>query len=215
MVLKLYGNSGFAASQRVATVLLEKQVPFEFIEVDFANGEHKSPEYLKKQPFGQTPYLDDDGFIVYESRAMCRYIATKYADQGTALIPTDLKENTLFEQAASIETSNFDPLTLAAIVEGIYKPRFRGVPTDQAKLQEHLEKLGQKLDVYDVILSRQKYLAGDNITLADLFHLPQGDILPVVGENVLETRPNVARWWKDISSRPSWVSVKEGIKSTA
>jgi len=70
------------------------------------------------------------------------------------------------------------------------------------------------LDAYDVILSKQNYLAGNELTLADLFHLPWGDSLADVGSNIMESKPNVARWFKDITSRPNWVSVKAGIRST-
>lgn len=214
MVLKLYGSAVSTCAQRVATVLLEKQVPFELIEIDFANHEHKSPEFLTKQPFGQVPYIDDDGFILYESRAICRYIVMKYADQGSKLIPTGLKDNALFEQAVSIEQSNFEPSASSAVYEKLYKPYYGLVP-DQAVFDEHLKKLDAKLDAYDVIFSKQKYLAGDEITLADLFHLPYGSKLAVAGSNIMETKPNVARWFNDISSRPSWESVKTQIKSTA
>ncbi|GLB40979.1 putative glutathione S-transferase [Lyophyllum shimeji] len=214
MVLKLYGAAISTCSQRVLVVLREKQVPFELIEVDFANREHKSPEYLAKQPFGQIPYIDDDGFILYESRAICRYIAAKYADQGTKLLPTGLKQNALLEQAASIEQSNFEPSAYGAVFEKLFKPLLALVP-DQTVFEEHLKKLDAKLDAYEVILSKQKYLAGDQITLADLFHLPYGTYLAQAGSNIMETKPNVARWFKEISSRPSWEAVKTQIKDAA
>ena len=57
MVLTLYGHPLATCTQRVATVLLEKQVPFKFVVVDITTGEHKSPAYLEKQPFGQVPYI--------------------------------------------------------------------------------------------------------------------------------------------------------------
>jgi glutathione S-transferase len=50
------------------------------------------------------------------------------------------------------------------------------------------------------------------VTLADLFHLPCGTLLPVADSNVITERPNVARWWNDISSREAWVAIKDGIK---
>ncbi|KAF8063505.1 glutathione S-transferase [Lyophyllum atratum] len=214
MVLKLYGLSMSAGVKCVAVALLEKQVPFELIAVDFAKREHKSPEFLEKQPFGQIPYIDDDGFILYESRAIARYIAAKYADQGTKLIPTGLKENALFEQAVSIEQNNFNSSASGAVFEKIFKP-IQGLTSDQAVVDEHLKKLDAKLDAYDVILSKQKYLAGDELTLADLFHLPIGSLLEAAGSNVMETKPNVARWLKDISSRPSWQAVKGDFKGAA
>jgi glutathione S-transferase len=57
MVLKLYGMSISTCTRRVATVLHEKKVPFELIEVDLTTGAHKQPAYLEKQPFGQVPYI--------------------------------------------------------------------------------------------------------------------------------------------------------------
>ena len=111
MVLKIYGSLMSTCTKRVVTTLHEKQVPFEVVEVDFAAGEHKSAKYLEKHPFGKIPLLEDeDGFLVYESRAICRYIEAKYKDQGTQLIPTDLKGLAIFEQGASIELSYFGKL---------------------------------------------------------------------------------------------------------
>ena len=57
MVLKLYGLPISGAVRIVAFVLHEKKVPFELVPVDFSKKEHKLPEYLEKQPFGQVPYI--------------------------------------------------------------------------------------------------------------------------------------------------------------
>lgn len=57
MVLKLYGMAQSTCTKRVALILKEKEVPFEFHAVDVAKGEHKSADYVKKQPFGQVPYI--------------------------------------------------------------------------------------------------------------------------------------------------------------
>jgi glutathione S-transferase len=58
MVLKFYGSAVSTCTRRVAVVLKEKEVPYEFIPVDVMKGENKTPEYLTKQPFGQVPYID-------------------------------------------------------------------------------------------------------------------------------------------------------------
>jgi glutathione S-transferase len=65
---------------------------------------------------------DDGGFILYESRAICRYLADKYAEQGTPLIPTGVQAKGLFEQAASVEFANFEPYARGIYVEGVLKP---------------------------------------------------------------------------------------------
>ncbi|KDR68523.1 hypothetical protein GALMADRAFT_256753 [Galerina marginata CBS 339.88] len=214
MVLKLYGNTIATCTKRVAAVLHEKQVPFELINIDFKSGELKSPEFLKYQPFGQVPYIDDDGFILYESRAICYYIAAKYPNQGTPLIPSELKANALFMQACSTETQAFNDYAEKAVAEVVFK-KFHGITPDQEVFDKLIAGLSAKLDVYDKILSKQKYLAGDEITLADLYHLSYGAMLPVAGSNVIETKPNVKRWFEDLTSRPSWQAVKDGVKSTA
>ncbi|TFK45770.1 glutathione S-transferase [Heliocybe sulcata] len=207
MVLQLVGNPYSTCTRRVAVVCKELNIPYELTVIDLSKGEQKSPEFLAKQPFGQIPYIDDDGFVLFESRAIARYLATK---AGSALIPKDLKAQAKFEQAASIELSNFDAFASAIAAEKVFK-LLRGGKTDDARVQEYAAALDGKLDAYDKILSTQKYLAGDELTLADLFHLSYGAMLAPCGFSFLEDgkRPNVARWWKDISSRPSWQAVKD------
>lgn len=125
MAIKLFGSLASGCTRRVLTVLKEKNVPYEFFAVDLAKGEQKAPEYVKKQPFGQVPYINDDGFVLFESRAISRYIASKYREQGTRGLlpdPSDLKATALFEQAASIETSNFDPFANRISFEKFVKP---------------------------------------------------------------------------------------------
>jgi len=73
MVLKIYGSA--MSTARVLVTLLENQVPFEFILVDIAKEEHLNEEWKKMQPFGKVPVMDDEGFVLFESRAICRYIA--------------------------------------------------------------------------------------------------------------------------------------------
>ncbi|GJE94999.1 glutathione S-transferase [Phanerochaete sordida] len=218
MVLKLHGSPISTCTKRVAAVLHEKHVPFELVPVDFAKGEHKSAAHRAKQPFGQVPYIDDDGFVLYESRAIARYVAAKYAAQGTPLVPStsDLKATALFEQAVSVEGSNFDPFASGLAYEKVFIP-MRGGATNEAHVEYLAKTLDMKLDGYEAILSKQKYLAGDEITLADLFHLPYGAFLKRLDYNYLEDpvkRPNVARWWKDITSRPSWQAVQEKVESS-
>ena len=65
---------------------------------------------------------DDDGFIVYESRAIARYLDAKYPKQGPKLVPTGLKELALFEQGVSIEQSHFDSPASKAVAEKLFKP---------------------------------------------------------------------------------------------
>ncbi|KAG1740824.1 glutathione S-transferase [Suillus paluster] len=209
-MVKLHGFTHSTCTRLVALVCKEKEIPYELISVNLAKGEQKEAAFIAVQPFGQVPYIDDDGFILYESRAIARYLIKKHPNQGTPLIPTDPKAEALFEQAASIETSNFNAFVAPIVAEKIFKPR-RGIATNEAVVAQLLGMLKAKLDVYDVILGKQQYLAGDSVTLADLTHLPYGDAFCHAGfAEEFESRPNVARWWKAISNRPAWLAVKNG-----
>ena len=73
MVLKLYGSA--MSFSRVLVTVLEKDLPYEHVLIDIANGDQKSEAYKKLQPFGKVPALDDDGFVIFESRAICKYLA--------------------------------------------------------------------------------------------------------------------------------------------
>ena len=73
MVLKLHGSAMSFA--RVLVTILEKDLPYEHILVDIAKGDQKSEAYKKLQPFGKVPALEDDGFLIFESRAICKYLA--------------------------------------------------------------------------------------------------------------------------------------------
>ncbi|KAL1942988.1 hypothetical protein VTO73DRAFT_4659 [Trametes versicolor] len=211
MVLTLYGNLGATCTKRVRTVLAELSVPYEFVNIDLAKGEQKAPAYLALQPFGQVPYLDDDGFTLFESRAIARYLALQYGGVGTLIPdPKDVRKTARFEQAASVEMSNFEPSAVGLAIENLFKPMY-GQATDTVKAEQLKTTLEGKMAGYEAILSKTQFLAGDEITLADLFHLPCGALLENQGIDFLvsDRWPNVARWWKAVSSRESWKKVSQ------
>ncbi|KAF5323670.1 hypothetical protein D9758_018350 [Tetrapyrgos nigripes] len=214
MTLKLYGNPNSVNTKCVAVILYLKKIPHELITVDIiTRKDNLLPEYLGKQPFGEIPYLDDDGFVLYESKAICRYLEERYGDHGPALMPSDLKAKALFEQAVSVEWANFEAYAMVAGVEGVLKPKFfPNLPFNKALYDQAIKTLSMKLDVYETILAKQKFLAGDEMTLADLFHLPYGELLAIGGNYIMTTKgPNVKRWWTAISSLPSWQAVKDKV----
>lgn len=78
---------------------------------------------------------------------------------------------------------------------------------DEEKLKQLIANLELKLDAYEIILSRQNYLGGANLTLADLFHLPNGSWVKKWYPEIFEARPNVHRWWTGLEKRTAWISV--------
>jgi len=218
MTLELHGFAQSTCVKRVQITLQELDVPYKFVTVDWAKGETKTPEWLEKQPFGQVPYLVDGEFILFESRAIARYIAAKYQKPGgKVLLPSvsDVERWAKFEQAASIEVADFDPYVSGYNIEKIFKPAV-GVAGDDTVASTHFENMSKKLDGYERILTKTKWLAGDEITLADLFHLPHATLLPQDDTNPLldPKRPHVFNWWKELTALPSWQAVRWDATST-
>ncbi|KAG8898263.1 hypothetical protein FRC01_010973, partial [Tulasnella sp. 417] len=206
----IIGADVATCTRRVKVVLFEKGVDFVLKPIDWTTGEHKSEAHLAKQPFGQIPVLEDEGFILFESRAIGRYIAAKYADQGTKLIPdpNDLKAVALFEQAASVELADFEPNVSAIAAEKVFNA-YKGIPSDEEKFQQSVEALNSKLDGYERMLTKHKYLAGDEITLVDLWHLPHGEIAEKYAPQAFESHPKFNAWWQALKNRPSWIKANE------
>ncbi|ELU45264.1 glutathione S-transferase [Rhizoctonia solani AG-1 IA] len=166
-------------TKRVWTTAKEIGVDVTIVPVDLAKGAHKDPAYIENyHPFGIIPVLevgpDEDGTKIYESRAIARYLVAKYG-KGSPLLPaaSDAKAYGLFEQAASIEYSSFDPSASGLAFERVFGP-MRGLEPNKDLVKKYVDTLDAKLDGYERILAKQKYLT---FTLADLFHLPYGKMV--------------------------------------
>ena len=85
--MKLYNVAYSGNSYKVRLLLAQLGIPCEIIEVDILKGESRTPEFLKINPNGRTPVLDDDGFILAESNAILAYLA-----RGTKFLPEDRKK---------------------------------------------------------------------------------------------------------------------------
>ncbi|XP_057830328.1 glutathione S-transferase F10 [Cryptomeria japonica] len=208
MVVKLLGPAYASCCKRVLACLIEKDIEFEIVPIDIDNGEHKKPEFLALQPFGKVPVVQDGSLTLFESRAIIRYYAEKYASQGTCLLGKTLEERALVEQWLEVEGQNFNPHAYALLYQLLFGPR-KNKPQDKALIESSAQKLGEVLDVYEERLSKSKYLAGDFFSLADLTHLPYIEyIVNVVGKgHLIRNRKHVNSWWENISSRPVWKRV--------
>jgi glutathione S-transferase len=200
--MKLYAHPASTCSRKVLTTLAEKNHKAEFILVDLMKGEQKSPEHLARQPFGVVPVLDDDGFRLYESRAIIRYLDQKLA--GNSLTPSDLKERAMMEQWTSVEYSYFTPAAMAIIKEALFVTMAGGTP-DKGKIEAGRTRLSPVLDILEKHLAGKDYLVGSQFTLADIGYLPYVEYLFASGSgDLITSRPNLAGWWGRCSERKSW-----------
>ncbi|XP_076912865.1 glutathione S-transferase APIC-like [Bidens hawaiensis] len=205
MAIKLYGAPASNATLRAKACLAEKGIEYEFVHVDMSKQEHKSPEFLSRNPFGQVPAFEEGDLKLFESRAITQYLAHTYADKGSDLIIKDPKKMAILAVWIEVESQKFEPASSKLVWELVYKAMF-GMTTDEAVVEGNEKKLEQVLDVYESRLSQSKYLGGESFTLADLHHLPNMKYL--VGtktKRLFDARPHVSAWAADILSRPAWV----------
>jgi glutathione S-transferase len=195
--MKIFGHPASTCTRKVLMTLHETKTPFELVVVDFAKGEHKQQPHLARQPFGQVPALDDDGFKMYESRAMARYLDGK---AGGPLTPKDAHARGIMEQWISIETSNYS----AHAMKFIYQYAFKREQTPEV-----LKNAGSALDLaYGTMerqLASQPFLAGEDFSLADVCFMPYLEYLalsPAAAK--LTEHPRVAAWWAKVSAREAW-----------
>ena len=196
-MLKLFGNPVSTCTRKVLATLNEIKTPFDFTVIDFAKGEHKQPPHLARQPFGQVPALDDDGFKMYEARAMARYIDAK---AGGSLTPKDLQERARMEQWISIETENFSSHAMKFIYHSVFK---------REQPPEVLTKAGAALDVAFGVMERQlsetSYLAGETLSIAEYCFAPYLEYLPATPAAAkIDGFPHVKKWWATMRDRPAW-----------
>ncbi|KAI3897966.1 hypothetical protein MKW92_037610 [Papaver armeniacum] len=213
MALKVHGLEKSMPTACVMLCLAEKGLNFEFVHVDLSKGEHKSHPFMSKNPFGKIPVFEDGPITLFESRAITGFIAHKYKDIGTDLFRHDnIEEAAMVGVWIEVESQHFSPPTTAIIFEMFIGPLF-GHTTDQSVVNLNIEKLDKVLDIYEARLSNSKYLACDSFSLADLHHLSYiyylMKITPCAG--LINSRPHVKAWWEDISARPSFVKVAQGL----
>jgi glutathione S-transferase len=196
-MIKLYGNPFSTCTRKVLTTLAETKTPYEFTVVDFAKGEHKQQPHLSRQPFGQVPAIDDNGFALYESRAICRYLSEK-AD--SALTPRNPQQRAKMEQWLSVETSNFTPHAMKFVYNYIFKR-----PQEAAVLESANANLDSCLKILSEALSENAYFVGDQFTLADVAFMPYVEyLMGTPAAATLEKHPAFIAWWSRVSERPSW-----------
>jgi glutathione S-transferase len=200
--MKLYGHPGCGCTRRVLATLAEKGQRAELVLIDLATGKQKSADHLARHPFGVIPVLEDDGFELYESRAIMRYLDDKFA--GPRLTPQGLHARARMEQWISVEHSYLSPACWPIMYQKLLLPLFGGQP-DQDTVERSKCDISVVLDAMERALAQQTHLAADEFSLADLTCMPCVELLFTTGEqDIVEARPGVAAWWQRVAARPSW-----------
>ncbi len=199
--MKIYDYTQAPNPRRVRVFLAEKgiQVPYE--QVNLAAAENRKPEFLKKNPMGGVPALElDDGTLIAESVAICRYFEELHPEPN--LMGKDAKEKAVIEMWN--RRMEFEILANTAgsfrNTSEFFKDRIPQVPEYGAVCKNAALK---RLEWLDTELAGRKFIAGDRFTIADITALIGIDFGRVTGIRIQDSQKNLARWYQEVSSRPS------------
>jgi glutathione S-transferase len=199
----LYGAAYSVYVRAARLALTEKGVAYRLVEVDvFAPGGPPA-EHLARQPFGKIPAFEHDGFRLYETGAITRYVDEAFS--GPPLQPAEPKVRARMNQAIGIQDSYVYPdLVWGIYVERVQAPR-RGRPADEARIARLLPKAETCLAALEALMADGPWLAGPALTLADLHAAPMFDLFLRTPEGVelMARHGRLKAWWSAVSALPS------------
>ena len=204
----IYGPAISTYVRTVRLVCEEKGAPYELVEVDIMQGGNKTPEHLARHPFGRVPAFEHDGFRLYETSAITRYLDAVLP--GPALTPADPKGAARMQQAiAIVDSYAYGSMISAIVIQRVVMPMVGGV-ADETVIAAAIPTAETSLAAFEELLGGGHFLAGDGLSLADLHLAPVMAYFSATpeGQARLPGHPRLARWWGAVSSRPSMVKTQ-------
>ena len=214
MTLVLHGYRYSVYVRIVRLVLAEKGLAYEQVEVNPFAADVPA-DYLALHPFGRVPTLVHDGFALYETGAITRYLDCAFP--GPSLQPADPKRHARMDQIVGVADSYaYWPLVRQVFVHDVVRPHL-GTACDAAELEKGLAAAAKVLDALEALVAADPWLTGPDISLADL-HL--GAMVAYFaqsprGAELLAARPRHAAWWRRLGARPSFAATEPGLPAPA
>lgn len=198
LTMKLYDLELSGNCYKVRLFLSLLDIDYELVPVDFMAGEHKSPEFLKLNPLGQIPVLEDGDLILRDSQAILVYLAKKHG--GEAWFPSDAVGMGIVTQWLSTAANE--------IARGPADARVGtkfgfGIDVDaaQKKAQPILNLIEQHLSK-----SENQWLALNRPTIADIACFPYIALAPEGGV-MLDKYPAINKWCNSIKKLPNFIEM--------
>ncbi|XP_061710458.1 glutathione S-transferase 1-like [Cydia pomonella] len=191
---KLYKLDGSPPARACMIACELFNVPVELIDVNLMAGEHLTPEFLKKNLLHTVPTLEDGSLVIHDSHAALMYLADVYGKQES-FYPKETKQRAHVNQKLFFNSTILFPrmrnTTYPIFMEGMTE-----IP------QKNLDAIEEAYGFVEEFLSRTKYLAGDNITIADIAAYPTVTSLLIFLELNAQKYPKTQAWLKDLEKLP-------------
>lgn len=174
--------------------------PVEFVQVDLAKGEHRSPAFLAENPNGKVPLLVDGDLHLWESTAIMAHLAVK---AGSDLWPSDAASQVEVLRWLSWDIAHFSRHGGSLYFEHIIKPWAGLGEANAAAVEEATGFFRRFAAVLDAHLATRDYLVGDKLSIADF---GVGVLLPWAKEARLPVDgfANILRWHERLMALPAW-----------
>lgn len=201
-MLKVWGRINSVNVEKVVWCALELDLPFERIDAGGVFGVVDTPAFRAMNPNGRVPVIEDDGFVLWESNAIVRYLAARHG-MGT-LMPEDPRK-----RADAERWMDFQLGTIAPVFSPVFRSLVRMKPEerDMGLVTRAFAELAGALAVVDGALAGRSHLVDDRFTMADI---PLGAVahrwfnLPLAGVPLERPDfPNLKAWYEQLRARPA------------
>lgn len=205
-MLRIWGRVSSVNVQKVLWCADELGLAYERIDAGGKFGRNNTAEYLAMNPNGLVPVIEDEGFVLHESNAIVRYLASRVP---TPMWPADPRARADVDRWMEWQSTVFTPAMWAAFWQLIRTPQAQ---RDLAAMNASCEKSEKAAAILDAHLEGRRYLSGETFTIADIVNgcaAHRWLNLPV--EHT--PRPNLERWYADLKSRPASQQVTHQLLS--
>jgi glutathione S-transferase len=194
---------GSPFGRSVLATLEEKRTPYRFSLVP--PDAFRTEPHISRHPFGRVPVLEHDGFMLYETQAILRYLDRVLPTPP--LTPAAPRAAARMDQALNIsDWYLFNEVGNVIGFQRIIRPRFMGLTPDEEAIAAAMPKAHAVFNELDRLLGAQPYFAGENVTLADLMIAPQLHFLALTPEwtPLSAGHRNLVDWLDRMNARPSF-----------
>ena len=194
--MKLYDYPDCPYCQKVRVLLVEKELSYETVLVDLRKQEQKNPEFLRLNPYGKVPVLEDEDLIIYDSTIINEYLEDEYPEPP--MMPEDSAGRARVRTLEDYADNSFLPRTGLVLAE-LAKPE---AGRDAERLARYQTEIGRGLAWLDSSLSGKEYLVG-GFSIADIAFVPGVLILPQLGVEIDPRWHNLTAWIARLRERTS------------
>ena len=201
--LLLFGLERSVYTRIARLALEEKGVPYLLEEVEIFGPGGVPEDHFDRHPFGRIPVLRDGDFSLYETKAITRYIDDTFS--GPELQPLDPRARARMNQVIGLlDAYAYRPMVWGVFVQRVRIPLEGGLP-DEEEIDDSLRTAATCLKSLNDFLKSASFLAGEEISLADIHAFPILRYFCLVpeGDSLLKSHPGLRRWYEDMLLRPS------------